>query len=376
MCDTFADGTNNGASVVVTANFTASSSPALSVHTLFVLPDDPSSVPELMAPALDRAANASGHPAVLVLARDADAAVAIATALGRPDVLAATSVNRAARVTPPAIVIGPSDVILGLIARSKLKLEHVVALVLAWVDASPALEAILADVPKDIVRTIVAQSTTPAVEALVERYARRPRRVGGAAAPATATSDMRFVPVTPGNRPQALRRLLDDLDPPSAIVYTRTDSSEHTVREILGALGYAGAHALVQVARGAIPESAALVVLYDLPLDAKALGDIVQSGPVQIVALGRMPGAKPLVLSGPLERAKRRVEELRRVLEAGVPAAELTWLEPLLDAYDGIEIAAAAVHLLERERRPIEQPQTTNPRRPGTPGAHRSSGRR
>jgi hypothetical protein len=352
------------------------------VHTLFVLPDDPTSVPTFMAPALEHAAGAAGHPAVLVLTQDAEAAVTLATALGRDDVLAATSVGRAARVAPPAIVIGPPDIILELITRSRLKLAEVTSLVLAWVDASPALETVLAEVSKDAARTIVATATTPAVEALVERYARRPRRVGGTTAPPVATSAMRYVPVTKGNRPQALRRLLDDLDPPSAIIYTRTDQSERAVRELLGALGYAGAKASVQVARDTISESAALVVLYDVPIDAKELGDIQQSGPVQIVALGRMTGAKPLLLSGPLDRARQRVEELRQVLAAGVPAAELTWLEPLLDAYDGIEIAAAAVHLLERERRPIERaqaaerPQTTNPRRPGTSGAHRRSGQR
>ena len=206
-------------------------------------------------------------------------------------------------------------------------------------------------------------------------------------------------------------------DRPSAIVYTRTDRSEHAVRELLGALGYAGSNASVRVARDAISDSAALVVLYDIPLDAAEMTLILQSAPVQIVALAerrelaRLPGATPLALSGPLDRARQRLEDLRCVLEAGVPAAELTWLQPLLETYDGIEIAAAAVHLLEREKRAPAPPaastdraprrdsvrrddsrrddsrrgdwkdrprpsKTTNPRRPGTSGEGRRSGQR
>ncbi len=319
------------------------------VHTLFVLPDDPTSVPVFMTEIVE-------HLPVLVLTPNAESAVMVATALGRTDVLAATSVGRASRVSPPAIVVGPPDVILGLVRRAHLKLGQLGAVVLAWVGAGPEMEALMADIPKDAARTIVATDATPEVEALVERYARRPRRVIGAAAPGVWPTTVRYVTVTPANRPAALRRLLDDLDPPSAIVYTRTDASERAVREVLNALGYAGAVAPVQVARGAVTETATLVVLYDLPLDANEVAAIVQSAPVEIIALERMPGAKPLTLSGPMDRARARVEELRRILQAGVPAAEATWLEPLLDAYDGIEIAAAAVHLLERERRPAVAP--------------------
>jgi hypothetical protein len=376
------------------------------VNTLFVLPLDSSSVPTFMGPVVGQQ--------VVVLTPDADTAVMIASAIGRDDVLAATAVGRASRLAPPAIVIGPPEIIMGLMARSRLKLDQVTALVLAWVGASPALEAVLVDVPKDADRTIVTVSLTPDVEALVERYARRARRVAGTP-PAAPLPAVRYVTVTDDTRPTALRRLLDDLDAPSAIVWTRTDRSERQARATLDALGYAAASAPVQVARGPISESAALVVMYDVPLDAAEMTGIVQSAPVQIVALAeraelaRLPGAKPLTLSGPLERAKQRVEDLRRVLEAGVPAAEVTWLRPLLDTYDGIEIAAAAVHLLEREKRApaapdapparrepqdrpprrddwrgrgpaqgkrSDRPETTSPRRPGTSGAGRRSGQR
>ncbi|HZS62403.1 MAG TPA: DEAD/DEAH box helicase [Gemmatimonadaceae bacterium] len=327
------------------------------MNTLFVLPLDSSSVSTFMAPLAGQRA--------LVLTPDVETAVMVASATGRDDVLAATSVARAARVTPPAIVIGPPEIILGLMQRSRLKLDGVTALVLAWVGASPALEAVMVDVPKDAARTIVTTATaaaTPDVEALVERYARRPRRVAGTP-PIAPVPTARYVTVTEGNRPTTLRRLLDDLDPPSAIIWTRTDESERIVREILRSLGYSGSNAAVQTARDTISESAALVVLYDMPRDAAEMASIIQSAPAQIIALGRLPGATPLTLSGPLNRATQRLEELRRVLEAGVPAAEVTWLQPLLDSYDGIEIAAAAIHLLERERRVVPPPTPGRPER-------------
>jgi ATP-dependent RNA helicase DeaD len=61
-----------------------------------------------------------------------------------------------------------------------------------------------------------------------------------------------------------------------------------------------------------------------------------------------------LTLGGPAAAARRREEgvraELRVVLEKGLAARELLALEPLLEAYDGIEIAAAALRLLENHR--------------------------
>lgn len=362
MCDTFGDGANEGARVVVTTYVNHFlNERAISMNTLFILPLDPSSVSAFMAPVVGQQA--------LVLTPDVETAVMIASALGRDDVLAATSVARAARMTPPAIVIGPPEIIVGLMARSRLKLDGVTALVLAWVGASPALEAVLVDVPKEAARTIVATAmtaATPEIEALIERYARRPRRVAGTP-PIAPVATARYVTVAEGNRPSTLRRLLDDLDPPSAIIWTRTDESERTVRALLDALGYAGAKAAVQVARDTIADSAALVVLYDLPRHAADMASIIQSAPVQIIALGRIPGATPLTLTGPLDRARQRVEELRRVLEAGVPAAEVTWLQPLLDSYDGIEIAAAAVHLWERDRRAVPTPSPDRPARSERP---------
>ena len=56
-------------------------------------------------------------------------------------------------------------------------------------------------------------------------------------------------------------------------------------------------------------------------------------------------------------------DELRAALANGVNARELIALEPLLTEFDGVEIAAAALRLLERDRereKPAEKPEKTD----------------
>jgi hypothetical protein len=92
---------------------------------------------------------------------------------------------------------------------------------------------------------------------------------------------------------------------------------------------------------------------------------VTQAKPVQIVALsapGEVAWLRELAsgrlaalnLHGPERRARDREEaireELRGVLARGVPPRELVSLEPLLQEFDGTELAAAALHVLERER--------------------------
>src|SRR5207247_10003629 len=78
--------------------------------------------------------------------------------------------------------------------------------------------------------------------------------------------------------------------------------------------------------------------------------------PRQIPALRRLAGGTvtPLSLPDAAVRARGREEslrdELREALAAGQFARELITLEPLLGDYDGVEVAAAALKLLEAER--------------------------
>src|SRR5439155_898386 len=96
------------------------------------------------------------------------------------------------------------------------------------------------------------------VEALIERYARRARRVAPPTADSSALSiGLQYVSVSAASRLPALRRLLDEVDQSRGIVYVRTDESERDVRDLIRALGYdhpgAPDDAGVRVARAAGP---------------------------------------------------------------------------------------------------------------------------
>jgi hypothetical protein len=260
--------------------------------------------------------------------------------------------------------------------------------VIAWADLvldagrAAALEAVLAEVPKEAARTLVTSRQSPEVEQLAERYVRRAGRIGAVAHEAEGVpTELRYATVTPASRPSALRRVLDDLDPETAAVFARSDEAAREVEEQIRALGYRGEPSVVLV-REAKPAAAAgeagspaagpapggaLLVLYELPSSRSELRALAGDAAPAVVALvqprelgtlrwlaaqGRV---SPLTLAGPAARARSREEvlrdELRAALADGAPARELLTLEPLLDEYDGIEIAE-----LRRPCRPAEEP--------------------
>jgi hypothetical protein len=333
---------------------------------LYVVPADPDSAPAFIDPAL-----AYGGP-TLVLTRDAESALALAHVVvaAHPDVsvVAATTTARARRVVrDAAVVVGTPTAVLGLVRATALKLDTIKALVIAWANLEdPDLEALMADFPKESPRIVAVESMTPAADAFVERYARRPRRVEPAApAETVAPAAVQYVTTSAAARPVALGRLLDELDPPSALIHVRRDASERAVRTTLHALGYHGDEAVVRVTHsdGTSAEAAQLVVLYDVPLSAAELHTAVAGSAVNVVALVEprelprlraLATATPLTLSGPAARARSREaavrDELRAALATGLAAREILTLEPLLSEFDGVELAAAALHLLAQAR--------------------------
>jgi ATP-dependent RNA helicase DeaD len=294
--------------------------------------------------------------------------------------LAATSARRAARLLKVAVaqvVAGAPAELLALVQGSTLKLERVRVVVLAWVDEVIAggeeamLETLMAEVPKEAARVVVANEITSAVEAVIERYARRARRVAPVAeGAAEAGIPIQYVSVSSASRLPALRRLLDDLDPVRGIVYVRTDDSERDVQDLLRALGYGDSRSPeapgVRVARAAGAGESDVVVLYDIPASREELREAVGAQPRRVVALAQprllaslrvLAGGAPVTpftLSEAGIRARSREEtvraELRDTLSSSAFARELLTLEPLLDSYDGIEIAAATLRLLEQAR--------------------------
>ena len=354
-------------------------------NVVYQMPHDWASIAHILAPLLDRLDDASRDVQLLIVCADAEAAAAASASVVRLagaralSALAATSARRAGRLLRSGgvqVIAGAPAELLTLVQGSALKLEWVRVVVLAWVDELIAggdegiLETLMAEVPKDAARVVVANEITPAVEALIERYARRARRV----APATETADtavpIQYVTTSSASRLPSLRRVLDDLDPANGIVYVRTDDSENDVRQLLRALGYRDSQspedAGVRVARAAGPGELDLVILYDIPASREELREAVGAQPRRVLALapprllaslrvlaGGVP-VTPFTLAEAGIRARGREEivraELRDTLASGAFARELLTLEPLLDSYDGIEIAAATLRLLEQAR--------------------------
>lgn len=364
-------------------------------NVVYQLPHDWSSAAPLLGPAIDRVDPDLAEIQLLVVTTDAEAAAAAAAAAARiageraVNVVAATSAKRAARLVRDGtthVVTGTPSELLALVQGSSLKLATVRGVVLAWVDevvatdGGAALETVMAEVPKEAARYIAASEITPDLETLIERYARRARRVAPAASNASVTPKLEYVSVSTVSRLPVLRRLLDHVDPARAVVYVRTDESERATRDLLRALGYHGEASAVRVARGAVAAAVDLVVLYDLPASAEELGEAVGPEPKRVVALaqprqlaslrvlsgGSQPA--PLTLPDAAGRARAREDqlraELRAVLETGGYERDVLALEPLLENYDGVEIAAAALRLVEQARverdrahaRPAERP--------------------
>lgn len=354
-------------------------------NQLHVLPEDWQAAAAAITPLLDRLDANATAPHVLVVTSDAEAAAGIAgriapAAADRAQrVLAATDVRRAARVhrsTPAHIVVGSAVTLGQLLHAAVLKLDGVRAVVLGWVEdlnssALNSLETIMGELPKDAPRIILAGGMTPAVEQLVERYARRARRMQpGASEPASPVS-LSYVAVGESARLAAVRRILDAFDPESAAVIARNPESRAALDALLRSLGYGGDSSTVSAADTPAAD-AQLIVLYDLPATAEELQKLVGGhtaartvavvSPRQIAALRRLAGGSitPLALPEAAARARSREdslrEELRAMLASGQYSRELLALEPLLSDFDGSEIAAAALRMLEAERSKPQAP--------------------
>lgn len=331
-----------------------------------------------VAPLFDRLDASADAAQLLVVTSDAEAAAGVASRLlpaaagAGLRMLPVTESRRAARVlraAPAQVVIGPPAPLLALVQSAVLKLDAVRVAVLAWVTElsasdNAALEALMGEVPKDAARVVLVDSVTPAADQLVERYARRARRmqpVAGDSAPVSLS----FVSTSETARPAVLRRVLDAIDPESAVVIARDRGARSEVEAVLRSLGYDGRSNAVRLA-DTTEGGAQLVVIYDLPSGGEELRRSVRDAgsarvvalvsPRQIPALKRLAGGSvtPLSLPEAAARARGREEalrdELREVLASGQFGRELLALEALLSDYDGAEVAAAALRLLEAER--------------------------
>lgn len=350
-----------------------------SAHVAYFMPPDWARIALRAAPALERASGDSPTPTLLILVPDAEAAIALSLALaelpaadGRR-IVAATSPNRLQRLLglgAAQVIVGSPETLAAALGASAVKLGDVKTVVFAAADemdaGSDALAAVLAEVPKDAARILTALAPTEGVDALITRYLSKARRVQDdvvAATPGPVAPMVRYLTVA-GNPLAALPALLDELDAPSAAILVGSDAAADAARAVLGSLGYTDGP-LATVTRGAVAANTSLVVTIGVPT-ATAWAEAVAAQPAQVVALCAPRDLEalrllagdatptPLADRASISRARaaesRRRAELRAELAEGVPAREVLALEPLLRENDGLEIAAAALRLLERTR--------------------------
>ena len=364
-----------------------SGQPGRHQNLVYTLPHTTESIAEFLTPVLTRVDLAAGGTQVVVVTRDAETALTISETVLRLtgpagiEVVPVTSASRAARIfnTRPVLsVAGSAAELGGLVRASLLKVDSVKTVVLAWADdilddgpeSVAALEALLSELG-DASRVIVVRKVTPVIENLVERYARRARQVSPAEVEVPQPPEnyelpiVRHITVSPSARPAALRRLLDDLNPPSAVIVARDAPTAEDAKKTLRTLGYHDDDPNVRVTQTDFGGPAHAVIFYQPPVTPAELQRAAQAKPVQVVVLARpgeiawlreLTGGRlaPLNLAGPERRAHDREaavrQELRAVLDRGVPPREIIALEPLLEEFDASELAAAALYLLERER--------------------------
>ena len=138
----------------------------------------------------------------------------------------------------------------------------------------------MAELPKDRRRTIVTSVVTPAVEELVERYARRARRVV-ARAPEGRAADRRceYVHGRPRTRGwSTLRRLLDEIDPTSALVFAREADERGRGRATCFAHSATPKDGEVSLRPPRRRRERSCVVLYDLPASHEELREAGRRG--------------------------------------------------------------------------------------------------
>src|SRR5262245_31581205 len=374
------DGTESGEEIETSAPVTSGAAgTSRNQNVVYVMPHDWTSVAQFLAPVVQRIDDTATELQILVITSNHELAAVVSAAAARlvegrdVSVVAATSARRTARLLklrPSQLIAGAPDTLVELVRGAALKLDTVKVVCIAWADELVArgelgdLETVMTEVPKEAARTVVTAELTPAVEETLERYARRARRVVAPTAETDLPVNVEYVTVSPHTRLNVLRRLLDELDPHSAMTFARDGESEAQVRDLFRALGYGGPDAPVTVGLAA-PPGTDVVVLFDMPATREELREAASAArraialvqPSQFASLRLLAAGgslTPITLPESGTRARDRDgrvrAELRAVLESGEFGRELLSLEPLLDRFDGIEIAAAALQLLERER--------------------------
>jgi hypothetical protein len=277
---------------------------------------------------------------------------------------AVRTLSRAARLLAAGsvhILVTSPEAALALAQRSALKADQITGVFMAWPefwDSEEALTPLMQDIGKDVPR-IIYTTEQVRVAALVERHARRALTVGPVPGemPGAAATDgsvkpsgvIRLVASAWTHREQALKEVIELVDPPSSAVWTLTGHPDFTPTIP------PGTHLAVR----SIPGEQ-LIVAFDIPTAAQlaqlaAAGEVVVLVPSTALAWIRrvLPQAKTLRLPGPSDAASKAAQSRRQAIAEAIESRSaegaLLALSPLFERYDPATVAAILYDLwLER----------------------------
>lgn len=289
--------------------------------------------------------------------------------------------------TSAQIVFASPNSVLATVERSAIKLDQLEALVvddlsaMLQLGAGPALETVIAHVPKDAQRVLLTSDFNPPVEDWMERHARRARRLAYLPAEPEPLTDtqVEYFAAPPSLWLPALVRLLDAVSAKGenrCTVWCRFEAEAHRVLDHLTVRGYGAsgesATLCVQVGTDDATETpeGVMSVSWGVPADVASLRHRAQAAsrvlvllePRELAHLHRLASCLAVKLSPikgatPVE-ALRSAQVTRDQLRDAAAGKDLDpyilLLEPLLDEFTPTELAAAATALL-RERTPAEE---------------------
>jgi ATP-dependent RNA helicase DeaD len=330
-----------------------------------------------LAPLLDRLpiGDATGGPAILILAPDPTDAADLSGSLGwiaalRPLLSSqgAARTERLLRAGAVRTLVTTPGTALALARKAALKLETVRHVVVGWpegmlaLEDGPALEAVLAEAHEAQRLIVTADERDPVLADFLTRHTHRaPVAVASRApAPDERAAGARYVVVDDQRRHAAVRDLLDQKNPARALIWDPLPSRFGRWIEL-------ARDPAVRVLTDPGDERVEVAIATDLvSREVLAALAAVADDVVVLVRAGQMSYLRRLVRTlraaptvGEPDRARDRAAHARRRirdrLDQGGLDAELMTLAPLFDEHDPAVVAAAALALLRPTMAPTDE---------------------
>ena len=312
------------------------------------------------------------------------------------------------------IVVGTPGRVLDHLRRGSLRLDGVKFCVLDEADEMMAmgftedLEAILSELPESRQLAFFSATMAPRVLMITKKFLRDPKRIEIISKQRTLeTTNQTYYEVAPGKKQEALARVLDMETPGSTIVFCRTRLETAELSDSLSLHGYSAESihgdmgqqdrervlrrfrdgltdlliATDVAARGLDIDHVTHVINYDVPFDAEQyihrIGRTGRAGRTgdaitliyhrekrKLENIERMIGSKiepariPTVADIAYRRREAFIESLRQTLMAKEFEPMLAAADELAEDFDALEVAAAALQMLWKERHQGEQKES------------------